>query len=85
MRQAMGYLDQAPDKDTRVELIKTLQTVTEGKVSPAWSCRVACFRIWARFGPYAPCAHLPVCFKSILCGTLCMILLLRAHQHVKWS
>ena len=43
MRQAMGYLDQAPDKDTRVELIKTLQTVTEGKVGPTWSHRAACF------------------------------------------
>ncbi len=32
VRQAMGYVDQAPDKETRVELIKTLQTVTEGKV-----------------------------------------------------
>ena len=40
----MGYLDQAPDKDTRVELIKTLQTVTEGKVGPAWPHRAACFQ-----------------------------------------
>ncbi|KAK9826909.1 hypothetical protein WJX81_008396 [Elliptochloris bilobata] len=32
VRQAMGYVDQAPDKETRVELIKTLQTVTEGKI-----------------------------------------------------
>ena len=32
VRQAMGYIDQTPDKETKVELIKTLQTVTEGKV-----------------------------------------------------
>ncbi len=32
VRQAMGYIDQTPDKETRIELIKTLQTVTEGKV-----------------------------------------------------
>ncbi len=28
----MGFIDQTPDKESRVELIKTLQTVTEGKV-----------------------------------------------------
>ena len=28
----MTYVDRTPDKETRVELIKTLQTVTEGKV-----------------------------------------------------
>lgn len=32
VRQAMGYLDATPDKETQVSLIKTLQTVTEGKV-----------------------------------------------------
>ena len=32
MRQAMTYIDHTPDKETRVELIKTLQSVTEGKV-----------------------------------------------------
>ncbi|CAL8471167.1 g10709 [Coccomyxa elongata] len=32
VRQAMGYIDQTPDKETRIELIKTLQTVTEGKI-----------------------------------------------------
>ena len=42
VRQAMGYLDQAPDKDTRVELIKTLQTVTEGKVGPDYCHRTMC-------------------------------------------
>lgn len=33
VRQAMEYIDQTPDQDTQVELIKTLQSVTEGKVS----------------------------------------------------
>ena len=40
MRQAMGYIDHTPDKETRIELIKTLQSVTEGKVrlpSTPWS------------------------------------------------
>lgn len=32
MRQAMGYIEQTPDKDTMMELIKTLQSVTEGKI-----------------------------------------------------
>lgn len=32
VRQAMGYLDSAPDKETRVSLIKALQAVTEGKI-----------------------------------------------------
>ncbi len=32
VRQAMGYLDAAPDVETRVSLIKSLQAVTEGKV-----------------------------------------------------
>lgn len=32
VRQAMGYIEQTPDKDTMVELIKTLQSVTEGKI-----------------------------------------------------
>lgn len=31
VRQAMGYVDEAPDEGARVELIKTLQSVTEGK------------------------------------------------------
>jgi hypothetical protein len=34
VRQAMGYLDATPDKEIQVSLIKTLQTVTEGKVRP---------------------------------------------------
>ena len=32
VRQSMAYIPQTPDKETRIELIKTLQTVTEGKV-----------------------------------------------------
>lgn len=32
VRQAMGYLADTPDKETKVELIKTLQSVTEGKI-----------------------------------------------------
>jgi hypothetical protein len=31
----MGYIDKTPDKATKVSLIKTLQTVTEGKVRRA--------------------------------------------------
>jgi hypothetical protein len=32
VRQAMAYIDGLPDKESQVSLIKTLQTVTEGKV-----------------------------------------------------
>lgn len=37
----MGYVEQTPNAETKVELIKTLQSVTEGKVStpkhsPTW-------------------------------------------------
>lgn len=32
VRQAMGYIDGLPDKESQVSLIKTLQTVTEGKI-----------------------------------------------------
>uniref|UniRef100_A0A061QT58 26S proteasome regulatory subunit N5 n=1 Tax=Tetraselmis sp. GSL018 TaxID=582737 RepID=A0A061QT58_9CHLO len=32
VRQAMGYLEHTPDTQTKTELIKTLQTVTEGKI-----------------------------------------------------
>jgi hypothetical protein len=28
----MGYIEQTPDRETRIEIIKTLQSVTEGKV-----------------------------------------------------
>lgn len=33
VRQSMAYIPQTPDKESRIELIKTLQTITEGKVS----------------------------------------------------
>eukprot|EP00210_Caulerpa_lentillifera_P001847 g1776.t1 len=32
VRQAMEYIDQTPNQDIQVELIKTLQSVTEGKI-----------------------------------------------------
>ena len=32
VRQAMEYVEKTPNKETKVELIKTLQSVTEGKV-----------------------------------------------------
>ena len=32
VRQSMGYIEDTPDKESKLELIKTLQTVTEGKV-----------------------------------------------------
>ncbi|WIA10564.1 hypothetical protein OEZ85_010751 [Tetradesmus obliquus] len=32
VRQAMAYIDGLPDKESQVSLIKTLQTVTEGKI-----------------------------------------------------
>ena len=48
VRQAMGYLDGAPDMAVRVELIKTLQALTEGKVGPGPRGPLAA--IWA-----APC------------------------------
>lgn len=32
VQQAMQYIDQTPDLDTRIELIKTLNSVSAGKV-----------------------------------------------------
>eukprot|EP00891_Asterochloris_glomerata_P006770 jgi/Astpho2/6770/e_gw1.00103.16.1_t len=32
VRQAMSYVDQTPEQETKVELIRTLQSVTEGKI-----------------------------------------------------
>lgn len=32
VQQAMGYIDQTPDIETRIELIKTLNNVSAGKV-----------------------------------------------------
>lgn len=33
VQQAMQYIDQTPDLDTKIELIKTLNSVSAGKVS----------------------------------------------------
>lgn len=33
VQQAMQYIDQTPDLDTKIELIKTLNNVSAGKVS----------------------------------------------------
>ncbi len=33
VRQAMDYVEKTPNEETKVELIKTLQSVTEGKVN----------------------------------------------------
>ena len=30
----MSYVDQTPNQETKIELIRTLQSVTEGKVRP---------------------------------------------------
>ena len=40
VRQSMGYIEQTPDKESKLELIKTLQTVTEGKVIYCFSVLV---------------------------------------------
>ena len=36
----MTFLEHTPDKDTKIAMIKTLQSVTEGKVSSARSLTV---------------------------------------------
>lgn len=33
VQEAMSYLDSTPDMETKLELIDTLRTVTDGKVS----------------------------------------------------
>lgn len=33
VQQAMQYIDQTPDLDTRIELIKTLNNISAGKVN----------------------------------------------------
>lgn len=35
IQQAMGYIDQTPDLETKIELIKTLNNVSAGKVITA--------------------------------------------------
>lgn len=32
VQEAMSYLDQTPNKETKMQLLDTLRTVTEGKV-----------------------------------------------------
>ncbi len=41
VRQAMDYVEKTPNEETKVELIKTLQSVTEGKV-PILAQNVVC-------------------------------------------
>ena len=48
VRQAMGYIDEAPSEAVREELIKTLQSVTEGKVR-LWVC---CLRVQMSLEPH---------------------------------
>ena len=43
VKQAVSYVDHAPDRDTTVELIKTLQSVTEGKVSRRQAAQHSCY------------------------------------------
>lgn len=44
VQQAMQYIDQTPDLDTKIELIKTLNNVSAGKVIHAhkYFCFVFC-------------------------------------------
>jgi len=41
VRQAMDYVEKTPNEETKVELIKTLQSVTEGQV-PILAQNVVC-------------------------------------------
>lgn len=59
VRQAMGYVDEAPDEAARVELIKTLQSVTEGKVkSLSISSPSSVTTDWSRLRVSAAWMHL---------------------------
>ena len=51
VRQSMAYIPQTPDKGTRIELIRTLQTVTEGKVM------LAPAEFYLRLLSCSPCCH----------------------------
>ena len=46
VRKAMEHIDHTPDEATRVELIKTLQAVTEGKVRKCDVGGFACSSVW---------------------------------------
>ncbi len=45
VQQAMQYIDETPDIEARIELIKTLNNVSAGKVSMWW-------RIWCSLTKY---------------------------------
>jgi hypothetical protein len=47
VRQAMTYIDHTPDKETKVSLIKTLETVTEGKVSRVYVMGSRSAPVWS--------------------------------------
>jgi hypothetical protein len=42
VQQAMQYIDEAPDVETRIELIETLNTVSAGKVLLLPVCCCCC-------------------------------------------
>ena len=45
VQQAMQYIDQTPDIETRIELIKTLNNVSAGKVYMCLRASIASFEI----------------------------------------
>lgn len=78
VRQAMSYLDATPDKETQVSLIKTLQTVTEGKVCDVMRGtalrrqRLRCIHSRASFQPRGAssgCACWCCCYRHCNTGT----------------
>lgn len=42
VQQAMQYIDQTPDVETKTELIKTLNSVSAGKVKTYFKCEDVC-------------------------------------------
>ncbi|EEF29610.1 conserved hypothetical protein [Ricinus communis] len=46
VQQAMQYIDETPDLETRIELIKTLNSVSAGKVTYSYIEAFKCFSIW---------------------------------------
>lgn len=50
VQQAMQYIDETPDVETRIELIKTLNSVSAGKVSMlCLNSRFYCLIFWLAF------------------------------------
>ena len=47
VQQAMQYIDETPDIETRIELIKTLNSVSAGKVSALCMNSPFCFIIFS--------------------------------------